>query len=174
MPTAWAAVEEHSYENGICSECGFYELAELNSAGVYEIGNAGQLYWFAALVNGDNTYAEFDAQNMSASAVLVSDIVINDGLLDENLELAVSGEDALSWTPIGDYDGTGYSAKYSGTFDGAGYEISGLYLENTADKQGMFGRVSGGTVKDLTISGSYVSGRAEVGTVVGSTEYAAD
>ncbi|MCD8049795.1 MAG: hypothetical protein LUG52_09445 [Clostridia bacterium] len=141
VPTAWAAAEEHSYdENGFCSVCGFYEPAELNSAGVYEIGNAGQLYWFAALVNGDDTYAEFDAQNMSADAVLMNDIDL----------------ESREWTPIGEcFDNNGY---YSGTFNGGGYTVSGLYVTGEVGDRAFFGAVAeNGIVQKLTIEGS-VSG----------------
>lgn len=65
-------IEHNYYENGFCKSCGAYQPAYLNSDGVYEIGNAGQLYWFASLVNGDRTHADFDSQNGSANAVLVS------------------------------------------------------------------------------------------------------
>ena len=44
-----------TYENGICTECDAYESATLNAEGYYEISNAGQLYWFAAEVNGGST-----------------------------------------------------------------------------------------------------------------------
>ena len=44
-----------TYENGICTECDAYEPATLNAEGYYEIGNAGQLYWFAAQVNGGSS-----------------------------------------------------------------------------------------------------------------------
>ncbi len=40
-------------ENGICFDCGGYEPAVWNETdSVYEISNAGQLAWFAGLVNG--------------------------------------------------------------------------------------------------------------------------
>ena len=42
---------EHTYENGFCKACDAYEPAVLNSNNAYEIGNAGQLYWFADKVN---------------------------------------------------------------------------------------------------------------------------
>lgn len=43
----------HAYdENGFCSKCGAYESATQNTDDVYEIDNAGKLYWFAGLVNG--------------------------------------------------------------------------------------------------------------------------
>lgn len=50
--SAWAAEEtehtEHSYDNGFCTSCQALQPAEQNAEATYEIGNAGQLFWFAA------------------------------------------------------------------------------------------------------------------------------
>ncbi|MGN0657733.1 MAG: hypothetical protein ACI4KR_13175, partial [Ruminiclostridium sp.] len=61
-----------NYTNGFCDGCGGYQPAtDSDSDGVYEIGNAGQLYWFAEQVNNDN-------ENFgSANAVLTDNIVVN-------------------------------------------------------------------------------------------------
>lgn len=45
---------EHSYVDGICSHCGIYQSAVLTGQ-TYEIGNPGQLLWYAALVNAGET-----------------------------------------------------------------------------------------------------------------------
>ena len=95
----------------------------------YKIATAEELWDFAELVNGGKT---------DASAILTADIDLNNQL----------------WDPIGSD-----SRRYSGTFNGDGHTISGLYIKNTSsdtDYQGLFGYVSG-TVKDLSVSGS-VSG----------------
>lgn len=69
--TAEAASCSHSYQNGFCSQCGGYEAAlDSNSDGVYEIENAGELYWFAEQVNGGNA---------DAGAILTADIDANPG-----------------------------------------------------------------------------------------------
>ena len=121
----------HPYDNGFCTECGQYEPAEKNGS-VYEISNAGQLFWFAALVNGDKTHAEFDQQNTGAKAVLTSDITIPAG---------------YNWTPIGNY-----SNNYTGTFDGQGHTIGGLKIDGTGTGyQGFVGYLQGGTIQNLTL-----------------------
>ena len=142
----------HSFnENGFCGGCGGYQPAEFNESGVYEISNAGQLFWFAALVNGDNTHAEFEAQNTAAKAVLTTDIDI---------------PAELSWTPIGNA-----STIYTGTFDGADHTISGMNIENAESYSGLFGNVTG-TVKNFTVTGNITLTGSEsikkVGGVVGS------
>ena len=59
------------------------------------------------------------------------------------------------WTPIATATNT-YSdyVAYGGTFDGAGYTISGLHIDNAKTYQALFGYVKGGTVKNLTVKGS--------------------
>ncbi len=138
------------------------ESRELTGSGTkdapYQIGSAAELREFAELVNGGKT---------DASAVLTDDINLNpDMKIDEDGTVtngAVTNQKELrEWTPIGTN-----SSRYSGTFDGDGHTISGLYIDSTADYQGLFGYVdTGGTVKDLGVSGS-VSGNNYVGGVVG-------
>ena len=134
-----------NYANGFCTGCGKYQPAELNGD-VYEISNAGQLFWFAALVNG--TLTDGTAQNAAASAVLTT-----------NIDL--TGAD---WTPIGNA-----STIYTGTFDGQNHTISGMTLENAESYSGLFGNVTG-TVRDFTVTGSITITEAvsKVGGAVGS------
>ena len=82
-------------------------------------------------------------------------------LLTDNIDLG--GSEGSQWTPIGP-SGT----PFTGTFNGGGHTISGLYIDNTnSDYQGLFGYVgTGGTVQNLTASGT-ASGDHYVGGVVG-------
>ena len=136
-----------NYANGFCTGCGKYQPAELNGA-VYEISNAGQLFWFAALVNG--TLTDGTAQNAAACAVLTT-----------NIDL--TGE---AWTPIGSE-----SNPYTGTFDGQNHTISGMTIENAESYSGLFGNVTG-TVRDFTVTGSITiigsEAVSKVGGAVGS------
>ncbi|MCD8049895.1 MAG: hypothetical protein LUG52_09970 [Clostridia bacterium] len=137
-------------EDGFCTGCGGYEPAELNSNGEYEIGNAGQLFWFAALVNGDTTQASITAAAPDADAVLTDDIDL----------------ESKEWTPIGNYGGSS-ELYYSGTFDGKGYSVSGLYINSTSNRQGLFGYVNGGTVQNVAIGGSVTATGNRAGIAVG-------
>ncbi len=115
--------------------------------GVYQIGSAEELYGFAKLVNGGET---------NANAVLTKDIVLNEKVLDEKGNLNGDGSSFTKWTPIGD------NTPYTGTFDGAGYEISGLYIDSDQQYLGLFGAVGyGGTVRNLTLTDSYVVGKGD-------------
>lgn len=163
--------KSHNYNSqGFCTECDAYQPAVLTTDKydidnddskdkVYEIGNAGQLYWFAGLVNGTLSGVE---QNVSANAVLTADIVVNKNVLksDGTLNEGTFKE----WTPI-----TGSSnSTYSGIFDGQNHTISGLYFnqEDSYDV-GLFGR-NNGKIANAGILDSYFYGTSKVGGVCGN------
>ena len=125
---------------------------ELVAKAVYQIGNAGQLYWFAELVNGGA---------VDASAILTADIVINEDVLNEDNTL--NGTPSCVWTPIGSSDN-----PYTGIFDGDGHTISGLYYEAKRDYFGLFGYVGAdGAVQNVGILDSYIFGHWYAGSVAG-------
>ena len=112
--------------------------------GYYQITNEGELRWFAEAVNNGNT---------SSNAKLMNNITL---------------DKTTQWTPIGTN-----TNPFTGIFDGDGHTISGLYFNDSSkDNVGLFGCVgkSGtatGTVKDVTLADSYVSGRDSVGGICG-------
>ena len=120
----------HSYDNGICSVCGGYQEAVAASDGTYEIGNAGQLFWFASLVNG--TLTDGTEQNTAANAVLTADISL---------------ENTAEWESIGNS-----SIVYTGEFDGQSHTISGMSISSAASCSGLFGN-STGIIRDFTVEG---------------------
>ena len=162
--------ESHNYNSqGFCTECDAYQPAvlttdkyDINEDGtkdaVYEISNAGQLYWFAGLVNGTLSGV---AQNKSANAVLTADIVVNANVLksDGTLNEGTFKE----WTPIATS-----ASPYTGIFDGQNHTISGLYFnqENSYDV-GLFGR-NNGKIANAGILDSYFYGTSKVGGVCGN------
>ena len=150
-------VPAHVIERGLCANCSYAEAAVLNEKGVYEIGNAGQLYWFAKLVNGTLDGVE---QNASANAILTSDIIVNENVLNENGKL--NDGTFRNWTPIGSND-------YSGTFDGNNHTISGLYFnDRTVDYVGLFRRSSEtAKITNVGIVDSYLNAGSTVGAMCG-------
>ena len=143
-------VTMHYFENGFCEVCGQYQPAMWNEAeNRYEIYNAGQLYWFYALVNGDTWKAEFDTRNSAANGVLMEDITITDG---------------RKWTPMGSN-----VYRYAGTFDGGGHTISGLLVDRSgSDYQGFVGRLDNtGIIRNLTLTDCSITGNLYVGGVCG-------
>lgn len=117
-------------EDGFCIDpyCGFYEPAVLNTDGIYEITNPGQMFWFASLVNGDKSHASFGQQDAAAKGVLKNDIDLQE----------------REWTPI---------QGYHGDFDGENHTVSNLRVTVSRDQIGLFGSTSGAAVKNLSVQG---------------------
>ena len=150
---------KHDYTtDGVCSRCGKEAEAPQNSSdGYYEIYDQWQLYWFAKKVRDGNP---------GISARLMDDITLNEGVLT-NGELN-TGANFTSWTPIGTS-----SQPFTGTFDGKGHTISGLYIDGNTNYVGLFGHVGKdgtvkGTVKNVNITDSYMSGSSYVGGICGN------
>lgn len=162
--------EAHNYNtDGFCISCDGYQQAvltndqyDINGDGrkdnVYEISNAGQLYWFAALVNGKLPDTELNDNN--ANAILKNDIIVNSGVVDGVLAKNTSG--FRRWTPIGYYG-------YGGVFDGQGHTIKGLYINDTnRNSVGLcVGLLNKGCIKNLGIEDSYFN-EYDVGGVADS------
>ena len=162
-------VAEHIIENGFCKNCDYLQPAVMNSENQYEIGNAGQLYWFAGLVNGTLDGVE---QNTLANAILTANITVNENLLDSlqyDEENNVSnGSDFITWTPIADWMGN-RTTQYSGTFDGNNKTVSGLYFNGDSTCIGLFGSSeSDGNIKNVGVVDSYFKGNDSVGGVCGN------
>ena len=132
---------EHTYENGFCKACDAYEPAVLNSNNAYEIGNAGQLYWFADKVNKESY------KYVNVNVVLTADIVVNKNVLNDG-ELTKDVDGLRNWTPI---------QQYGGTFDGAQHTISGIYcVSDTIDEAGIFqNTIDNAIVENIGVLDSY-------------------
>ena len=160
-------IPDHYYINGICSACGGYQPAQKNEEGYYEIDNAGQLFWFAGLVNGDEKVCTGDVtQNAGACATLTANITVNSGVLKADGTLADGASGFIQWTPIGNYDN-----QYSGTFNGHGKSISGLYFNNSETSYvGLFGSTNQGTIQNVGVVDSYFNGGEYVGGMCGQNK----
>ena len=160
----YAFCEEHSYDNGFCTKCGGYQPADYNeSTGSYEIGNGGQMFWFAALVNGDGEHTLIQEAKPDAHGVLVSDISLKNPS-DENYE----------WKPIG---------EFKGIFDGQNHTISDFVMTKVnAESIGFFqflrndpNETEKATLKNFTLNGTIVTtasferSASAAGGVVGTT-----
>ena len=121
------------------------------------ISTAEGLKWFRDYVN---SAADGSPNPYVLRATLTADIDL------ENAE----------WTPIAPktvtYNDTPYG--YCGTFDGNGHTISGLNVSGDFDYAGLFGVVTGGTIKNLTVSGSVTSNSpaqvSAAGSIAGSAK----
>ncbi|WP_081927195.1 GLUG motif-containing protein [Halobellus rufus] len=93
------------------------------------------------------------------------------GLADDyrlGLDIDASGTDewnsGAGWYPLG-FGGD----QFSGSFDGDGHVITGLYIERTADDVGLFGTATGGaTIGDVGVELADITGDVRVGALVGN------
>ena len=115
------------------------QAVEKDPTGVYRIATPQDLVEFAAIVN--DGYTNIDAK-------LVAD-------------LNMSG---VKYSPIGSS-----TASYQGTFDGQGYTIDNLVVENRdKEGQGIFGYVNNATILNLVAGpNNKIYGSAFVGGIVG-------
>jgi hypothetical protein len=66
-----------------------------------------------------------------------------------------------SWSPIGNS-----STNFQGNYDGQGYKVSGLSIENSGTNQGFFGYTNGATIQNLGVSVS-ISVNSTSGGLIG-------
>ncbi len=128
------------------------EEPEMDSSGYYLIKSADNLAWFARLVNG--TLSDV-GRNTSAKAKVTENLLLN---------IFITDDDTLTnrWTPIGSE-----AYPFTGTFNGNGYNIAGVYV-NGAKNQGLFGYVgTGGNVSGVVMLDGEISGTENVGAVAG-------
>ena len=118
----------------------------LSAVTAYKISNAGQLKAIAKEVNDGNpdyTNAYYELTN------------------DIDLSPFSSG---TGWEPIGN----DISSPFSGTFDGGGFVISGLAInDDTLEYVGLFGLIYDATVENLGVEIASITGKDFVGGVAG-------
>lgn len=116
----------------------------IQSDGIYQISSGDELAWFA----------DATKTNGAINAVLTNDIDLN----------------SKEWTPIGQ-PASGYVTEaFSGTFDGQGHTISGLYINTSSAFYGLFYCVYGGTVKDVNVIGDVATTGNTAGGIVGKLQ----
>ena len=130
---------------------------------VLTINNLSELEAFRDRVNSGDSF-------FGATVKLNSDIVLNKKDVfefDENgfvVDVA-NGAQPYVWTPIGTEEN-----PFEGEFDGAGHEIKGIYINEPAGYQGLFGHCLNSSIKNITTGyGIIIDGRY-TGSVVGYFE----
>ena len=132
---------------------GYANELNQNSDGFYLISTADELRLFASMVNGGQT---------NISAKLTADILLNN---TEGWENWGSTAPANSWTPIGSN-----ANPFTGTFDGQGHTVSGIFVNSSNNCQGFFGATNGATIINLHTAQGYIRGNGSVGGIVGNAE----
>ena len=123
----------------------------LSAATAYEISLPIQLAWLAKMVNeGTAPYAIGGVYYK-----LTADIDLSD--------YGAGFNDGKGWIPI---------YGFRDNFDGAGYTVSGLYINDDAlfNYVGLFGNLSGGTIANLGVTDVNIKGFNDVGGVAGVLE----
>ena len=145
----------HIYDKkGICTLCGASGGSEEYP---YPISTAEDLRNFADAVNsGANTLC----------AKLMNDIDLNPGTTFNITNGTYTGDEPKKWTPMGT---TEY--PYCGTFDGAGYKISGLYTDDSNVFSGLFGNCDATdnkapVIKNLSVDNSSIRANSVAGGIV--------
>lgn len=142
------AIPEHEYDETLVPETP--EAPEQDTDGAYLIPDLDTLEWFRDQINNGNT-----------------DI---SGKLTANIDLSEKYHEGANWTAIGND-----SNKFTGTFDGDCFEITGLYNGeavnlSSSKYRGLFGYVGEkGTVKNVEVTGS-ITACLWSGGVVGYNE----
>ena len=111
------------------------------SDGYYELSNAEDVKWFSERV-WTYRYNELGASDVS-----------NDDCnapLNARLTADIDFSGVRDYRPIGGLWGNG-GTRYTGTFDGQGYSITNLTINNGYDNQGFFGVISNGAVIKNTL-----------------------
>ncbi len=120
----------------------------------YIITTPEGLNLLATLVNGSDQYNGFSGKFFKLGA----DIAYSYSSQWNDSESTESS----NYTPIGNS-----SNRFRGTFDGCGHTVSGIRIRASNDYKGLFGYISGGTVRNVTISDSRITGCQYVGGIVG-------
>ena len=140
-----SVVDPHVFgEDGVCTGCHAVGQEAEAVDGVFQLGNEGNLLWWAAYVN---------AGHPDANATLTT---------DANLS-------AAKYVPAGTPEN-----KYVGTFDGQGHTVTLELKNSETNYQGLFGvATDGATIKNVVVKGS-VSGKNYVGGIVGGSNGGTD
>lgn len=136
----------------------------------FQILDLDALVYYRDLINTGAKYTIGEETYPYASAYyeLTTDIDMNPGYTYNPKTGMWSSTPTNNWTPIGNYNSSASSSAtyFSGTFNGNGKVISNLYVNGDYNYAGLFGYIRGGTVQNLTVTGSVsISGRTAGGVV---------
>ena len=139
----------------------------------FTISNETELLGLAQLVNGEAKETAEDGTTKNIGAINFSDCEI---VLANDIDLSnvcypadESGADEVNWTPIGN----DASHAFAGKFDGNGYTIEKLYINEssvwavrTSLYKGLFGNNSG-VIQNVIVKGDVTINNTKTGTAVG-------
>lgn len=127
----------------------------------YQISTGRELVYLAQLVNDGNNFS-------GKTIVLTANIDLSLICHAANGE---TGAAEVNWTPIGVGSANAKEQKpFSGTLDGQGHTISGLYINRASTYQGLFGYITkDAVIRNLIATGSVTTGGDSTGGIVGKS-----
>lgn len=165
-------------EVGLGVDAGLIGSKPVEASNTFTIGDAESLAWFAYKVNAEPV--AYRAKNVKLSAGID---LVGKAYTGVAAETAVAADfsNCLAWKPLGTYR-TGaddvYAAAYAGTFDGGGFAVKNLRVNDASERVGLFGVVSGSadapaSVHDLGVESGAVNGTADTaGAIAGELNVA--
>ncbi len=139
--------DPHQFTDGICTVCGEVDGEYLQpNDGYYELSNAVQLNWFAALVNKGTK---------KVNARLTADIDFSEYTKKD----VMIGGDAFTMNT---------DNAFEGIFDGQEHKVTVEY-HSSYDGVGLFKFISNATIRNLTVAGTIESAQRYAGGLVSTT-----
>lgn len=124
---------------------------------IYELSDEPQ-----TIDSADDLIAFRDAVNVGA---YYKNSATNSVILTTDIDLSNILTPYAPWTPIGTSE-----FPYNGVFDGGGHTINKLYVNSTADYQGLFGYANKAIIYNLHLQNPKVEGNDYVGSLLGYAE----
>ncbi|MFI3280989.1 MAG: hypothetical protein R3Y44_03335 [Rikenellaceae bacterium] len=116
--------------------------------------------------SSDNPYLISSARELRNLSSLYQTYNYNYTYYKLTCDIDLEGSEENPWTPIGWIEDENTGVVFYGLFDGGGHTISGLYINTTAQYQGLFAACFG-VICDLTVEGSITSTGANCGGITG-------
>lgn len=129
----------------------------------FQIATGTQFAYLANLVNDGNSYYA------ACSYILTADILLNE---TDDFDTWQTNPPDNRWTPVGSSADDDSHAYFTGSFDGNGHTIEGLYVTGGNDYSGLFGVSRNALFTDVTLTKAYIDGGSYTGGITGY--YAAD
>lgn len=125
---------------------------------------------FAGAGTAENPYIISSADDLAKLSSNVSDL--DSTYCDRYFKLVADVNLSGDWKPIGSYDRAAHQHAFMGVFDGDGHRVSGVSINDEfASYAGLFGIISGATVKNLVVSDVNVNVLDYAGAAVGAATH---
>lgn len=163
-------VSNPQQQTALAADVTWFEAAQKNGTKEVILTTANQFLGFMKLLTNNNGNYTNGQTFEGWTIKLGNDIVIN----NQNVAVSVVAGNANQLFNAKSVQGTkpgGASSSFKGTFDGQGYTISGIYIDNSNTSDG-FAAIfpatnDGAVIKNVTVTNSYLKGQRYVGGLVG-------